>query len=118
MTHRRDNNVMPTSLTPDAVRELLGLVTNAENPFSDLLILVLNAAMKLERKRHLRNDHHERRDDWYGCANGLKHCTFKTRLGTIEVSVPQVRGSDARFRPASFDAAMASKKAFTLRSPR
>ena len=39
----------------------------------------------------------------------MKDRTLKTRLGTIELSVPQVRGSDEAFRPASLDAAMVSE---------
>ena len=53
--------------------ELLALAINAENLLSELLMLVLNAAMKLERQHNLRADHHERTDDRYQ-ASDFEHC--------------------------------------------
>ena len=66
--------------------------------------------MLLERQYHLHADRHERIDERYGYANGYKERTNKTRQGTIELSIPQVRGSDEAFRPVSLDTAMASEK--------
>ena len=114
MTHRRDINASHARQTPDAVSEFLTILTSAENPLSGILTEVLNAAMLLERQHHLRADRHERTDERNGYANGYKDRTLKTRLGTIELSVPQVRGSDEAFRPASLDAAMASETALHI----
>ena len=114
MTHRRDINASHARQTPDAVSEFLTILTSAENPLSGILTEVLNAAMLLERQHHLRADRHERTDERNGYANGYKERTLKTRLGTIELSVPQVRGSDEAFRPASLDAAMASETALHI----
>ena len=114
MTHHKDISASRARLTPDAVSELLTLLTSSENPLSGLLAEVLNAAMLLERQHHLRADRHERTDERNGYANGYKDRTLKTRLGTIELSVPQVRGSDETFRPASLDAAMASETALHI----
>ena len=66
--------------------------------------------MFLEREHHLRTEPRERTDERYGYANGYKERTNKTRQGTIELSIPQVRGSDEAFRPVSLDTAMASEK--------
>ena len=72
MTHRRDINASHAGLTPDAVSELLTILTSAENPLSGILTEVLNAAMLLERQHHLRADRHERTDERNGYANGYK----------------------------------------------
>jgi putative transposase len=114
MTHRRDIRASHARLTPDAVSELLTMLTSAENPLSGIITEVLNAAMLLERQQHPRADRHERTDERNGYANGDKDRTIKTRLGTIELSVPQVRGSDETFRPAALDAAMASETALHI----
>jgi len=114
MTHLKDISASRARLTPDAVSELLTLLTSSENPLSGLLAEVLNAAMLLERQHHLRADRHERTDERNGYANGYKDRSLKTRLGTIELRVPQVRGSDESFRPSSLDAAMASETALHI----
>ena len=66
--------------------------------------------MKFERTQHLCAGHHERTQERNGYANGFKHRTLKTKLGTIELSVRQLRGRDEAFQSASLDAAMASEK--------
>ena len=50
--------------------------------------------MLLEYEHHRRAEPHQRTDIRNGYANGFKDCTLKTRLGTIEVSIPRVYGSD------------------------
>lgn len=66
--------------------------------------------MLLQRQHHLRAEAHERTNVSYGYANGFKNRTLANRLCTIELSIPPVRVSDASFRPAPLDGAMASKK--------
>lgn len=114
MTHHKDISASRARLTPDAVSELLSLLTSSENPLSGLLAEVLNDAMLLELQQHLRADRHERTDERNGYANGYKDRSLKTRLGTIELRVPQARGSDESFRPSSLDAAMASETALHI----
>ena len=101
-------------MTQDAVAALLPLLTEGDNPLAELLSVVLNAAMKLERQEHLKAAPHERSADRNGHANGFKDRTLKTRLGQIGVSVPQVRGGEGHFRPASLEAALLSEKALKV----
>jgi transposase-like protein len=75
---------------------------------------VFNAAMRLERQEHLRAESHERCAERNGRANGFKERHLTTRLGQIGVSVPQVRGGDGAFRPASLEAALLSQKALKV----
>ena len=114
MTRRADNNGSNANLTPDTVCELLTMLTNTENVLSDLLANVFNAAMPRERDHHRHGEPRERTDKRNGYANAFKHRTLKTRLGTIQLSVPQVRGSDMPLRPVTLDAAMASDKALAI----
>jgi putative transposase len=103
-----------TSLPPEAVAALVPLLTGSQNPLAELLSVVLNAAMKLERQEHLRAEPHERNPERNGQANGFKDRTLSTRLGQIGVSVPQVRGGSGHFRPASLEAALLSEKALKV----
>lgn len=73
MTHHRDINASHARQTPDAVNELLTIMTSAENPLSGILTEVLNTAMLLERQHHLRADRHECTDERYGYANERSH---------------------------------------------
>ena len=102
------------SLPPEAVAALLPLLTRSQNPLAELLSVVLNAAMKLERQEHLGVQPHERNPERNGQANGFKDRTLSTRLGQIGVSVPQVRGGEGSFRPASLEAALLSEKALKV----
>lgn len=108
-----DRAMMP-SLTNEAVAALLPVLTQHENPLAELLSVVLNAAMRLERQEHLRAEPHERCAERNGRANGFKERNLNTRLGQIGVSVPQVRGGDGAFRPASLEAALLSEKALKV----
>ena len=48
----------------------------------------LNAAMQIERQKHLGAAPHERTEERTGHANGYKDKTLNTRLGQITVAVP------------------------------
>ena len=48
------------TLTNEAVAALLPVLTQHENPLAELLAVVLNAAMKLERQEHLKAEPYER----------------------------------------------------------
>jgi putative transposase len=117
MTHQAENSadraIAPT-LTNEAVAALLPVLTQHENPLAELLAVVLNAAMKLERQEYLRAEPHQRCAERNGRANGFKERSLTTRLGQIGVSVPQVRGGEGAFRPASLDAALLSEKALKV----
>jgi transposase-like protein len=102
------------ALTNEAVAALLPVLTQQENPLAELLSVVLNAAMKLERQEYLRAEPHERTPERNGRANGFKERNLTTRLGQIGVSVPQVRGGEGGFRPASLEAALLSEKALKV----
>ena len=106
---------MPCDNEDNVLAALLPLLTNGEdNRFRDALGLLLNAAMLLERQNHLRAAPHERTEQRDGYANGFKDKNFVSRLGEIDVRVPQVRGSSEPFYPHSLEKGLRSERALKI----
>ncbi|MDQ2995035.1 MAG: IS256 family transposase [Pseudomonadota bacterium] len=68
--------------------------------------------MFIERERHLNAEHYERSPDRAGYANGYKPKTLKTRIGKLDLLVPQTRDSD--FYPSCLERGMRSERALKL----
>ena len=82
-----------------------------------LFQVLLNAAMQIERQKHLGAAPHERTQERTGHANGYKDKTLNTRLGQITVAVPQVRevnGQGGGFYPQSLERGTRSERALKL----
>ena len=82
------------------------LSTQGLGALPDLFPVLLNAAMQIERQKHLGAAPHERTPERTGYANGYKDKTLNTRLGQITVAVPQVRevnGQRGGFYPQSLE---------------
>ena len=58
--------------------------------------ILMNAAMLLERERHIGAAPYQRGVERNGYANGFKDRTFQTGIGALGLSVPQVRESTTR----------------------
>ncbi len=54
--------------------------------------ILVNEAMKIERNEALGAQPYERTDERRGYANGFKPKTLQTRVGKVELQVPQTRG--------------------------
>ncbi len=78
----------------------------------DAFRLLLNAAMLLERQKHLQARPHERTEQRQGHANGFKDKTLATRMGKITVAVPQVR--EGGFYPSALEKGIRSERALKL----
>ena len=78
----------------------------------DLFRVLLNAAMLLERQKHLGAAPHERTEERTGHANGFKDKTLSTRIGQITVAVPQVR--EGGFYPQSLERGTRSERTLKL----
>lgn len=74
--------------------------------------LFINEAMKIERERHLNVMAYERSESRAGYANGFKSKQLKTRLGVLDLQVPQVRECD--FYPSFLEKGLRSERALTL----
>jgi transposase-like protein len=57
----------------------------------ELIRILLNAAMRAERQKHLFLAPYERSPERQDFANGYKSKTVKTRVGEITFDMPQVR---------------------------
>ena len=78
----------------------------------ELIRVLLNAAMRAERQKHLGVGPYERSPERRGYSNGFKEKTMKTRLGEISLDVPQVR--DSSFYPEALEKGLRSERALTL----
>ena len=96
MFYQEKNNTM------EALFEAIG-----EKGFAGMgeaIQILMNEAMKIERNRFLGVEPYERSSNRDGYANGYKDKTVKTRVGLINLQVPQVRDSD--FYPQSLEKGM------------
>ena len=90
MAYQGENNAdraITPSLTNEAVAALLPVLTQHENPLAELLSVVLNAAMRLERQEHLRAEPHER------CAERNGRDRKSTRLNSSHHAISRMPSS-------------------------
>ncbi len=76
------------------------------------MTILINEAMKLERSKHLQCEPFERSDSRLDYANGFKPKTVNTRLGALELKVPQTRSSN--FYPNCLEKGLRSERALTI----
>ena len=75
---------------------------------------LLNAAMRMERERFLGVGPYERSQERRGQSNGFKPRVVRSRMGALELAVPQVRNSEEPFYPQSLEQGIRSERALTL----
>jgi transposase-like protein len=73
---------------------------------------IINEAMRLERQNHLGVGPYERSEHRRGQANGYKSKTVQTRVGALDLDVPQVR--DSSFYPSSLEKGLRSERALKI----
>jgi transposase-like protein len=73
--------------------------------------ILMNAAMLVERTKHLGAGPYERVEGRNGHANGFKPRTFHTSMGGLELASPQVRGSDTPFKTSLLEKGSRSDRA-------
>ena len=78
----------------------------------ELVRILVNLAMQLEREEYVRAKPYERTPERRDYANGFKPKTVKTRLGPITFAIPQVRGGG--FYPSALAKGMRSERALHL----
>ena len=81
MTYHKDCTLLEEFLEQLAIEGLEGL--------PEMVRIVINEAMKLERQKYLRAGPYERTPERCGQANGFKPKTVKTRVGEIAISRAQ-----------------------------
>jgi putative transposase len=102
MTHQADSNVIET------VVQLL--CENGLSHMAEAMRLMLNEAMRIERSHALEAAPYERTESRRGYANGFKPKTLNTRLGSLELQIPQVRG-EVEFYPSALERGVRSERA-------
>jgi len=105
MAHRQYGNAF------DDAMELL--IENGFDGMANVLQILLNEAMKIEREDALAAGAYQRTPDRKGYANGYKPKTVDTRMGRITVGVPQVRG-DIDFYPSALEKGCRSERALKV----
>jgi putative transposase len=105
MTHHND---------PELLNTVLQLLTSqGSSSLAEGFRLLLNEAMRLERAAVLQAQPYERCEGRLGHANGFKPKTLATRMGLVELRIPQVRdGID--FYPNALERGVRSEQALTL----
>jgi putative transposase len=78
----------------------------------ELIRVMINTAMQLERQKYLRAELYERSQERLGHANGYKDKTVKTRVGDITFAVPQVR--EGGYYPEALQKGLRSERALTV----
>ncbi len=76
------------------------------------LEILFNEAMKIERSEALRAQPHQRTQQRRGYANGYKPKRLATRVGKLQLQVPQTRGVE--FYPQSLERGVRSERALKL----
>ena len=104
MTHQAHRSV-----TNEAVQLLF---EHGFEGMAQAMALLINECMKIERQQVLGVGPYQRSEARHGQANGFKPRRVKTRIGTLELAVPQVRG--AKFYPRALERGSRSEKALRL----
>jgi transposase-like protein len=105
MTHHTDSDLLNTVLQLISEQGTDGLAEG--------LRLLINEAMLQERSQVLKAHPYQRTSLRTGHANGFKDKTLTTRLGTIKLDIPQVRG-DLDFYPSALEKGRRSEQALLL----
>ncbi len=104
MTHKDENSLNEDILELFTSEGLGGM--------SKAVKILMNAAMLLEREKYLGAASHERTEERRGYANGFKPKTINTRIGQLELAIPQTR--DGQFYPNSLEKGLRSERALKL----
>ena len=78
----------------------------------EMIRLLVNQAMQIERDKHLNVKPYERSEERNGHANGYKPKTVKTRVGEVTFDIPQVR--EGGFYPEALEKGLRSERALLM----
>jgi len=97
----------------DSIGEALQELFTKKQGLKRLLEIIVNEAMKQEAGEHVGAEPHERSADRRGRRNGFKPRTLNTRVGELELSVPQVRDCEP-YHPSMFNRWQRSERALLV----
>lgn len=88
------------------------LVEKGLEAVPEMMRVLINQAMQVERSKYLQADEYERTEERKGHANGYKPKTVRTRMGEITFAVPQVR--EGGFYPSALEKGLRSERALLI----
>jgi len=98
---------------PSVTRELVqALAEHGFDGMAQIMELLVNECMKIERQQALGVGPYQRGEARRGQANGFKPKQLKTRIGRLQLAVPQVR--NAKFYPRVLERGSRSERALNL----
>lgn len=97
----------------DIIEQLVQEVFDDRDGFKRLLEVLLQATMQSEVSQHIGAERHQRSEGRTGHRNGTKPRKVKTRVGELELQVPQVRGCDP-YHPSMFNKWQRSERALLV----
>jgi len=100
-----------TILNPEILNTIL---EHGLEGLPDALSLLINHAMLIERNHHLQSTPYQRHDARTGYANGFKPRSLNTRIGTLDLLVPQTRDITPAFFPSALERGQRSERALTI----
>jgi len=104
MTYQ-DDFTLPTELLEQVAEQGLDFLP-------ELIRIVINTAMQVERQKHLGVGPYERSAERQGHSNGFKPKTVSTRIAPITFDIPQVR--EGGFYPQALEKGLRSERALML----
>ncbi len=111
MNDNNDNELNRINVSNfSAVHELISIYGMQAMP--QAMEILFNEAMLIERTQHLGAGHYECSGNRIDYANGFKPKRVKTRIGELDLSVPQTRSSD--FYPNCLERSLHSERALNI----
>ena len=103
-----------------AINDLTALlIEHGPAAMASALAMLMNHAMQIEREQVLQAEAHQRTSDREGYANGFKPKTLKTRVGRVDLRIPQTRDyRDENGRPFFPRPSSGASSAAACSSPR
>ncbi|MDP2965585.1 MAG: transposase, partial [Pelolinea sp.] len=108
----KDDCTLPEGHASRPKEYLEQLTAEGLESLPEMIRLLVNQAMQIERDKHLNVKPYERSDERNGHANGYKPKTVKNRVGEVTFDIPQVR--EGGFYPEALEKGMRSERALVL----
>jgi putative transposase len=114
-THEKEIQNMALAGNSNVIETVVQLLSQEDGlaHMAEVVRILLNEAMKVERAQALEAEPYERSTQRRGYANGFKPKTVNTRLGRMQVAIPQVRG-EVEFYPSALERGVRSERALKL----
>ena len=104
--------MIPSKINTTIVEILEDLAKQGIVDLSPTLQKLFNELMLIERNQVLRASPYERTEERQGYANGFKNKTLQTRIGRLDLDVPQTRNIE--FYPSCLEKGVRSERALKL----